>query len=76
MSTTIDATFDGAVFRPSGPVSLPANTPVRLSVETLARTGEKSESFLKTAQSLQLDGPPDWASNLDHYLYDEDRSGR
>jgi hypothetical protein len=27
---------------------------------------------LRTARSLNLEGPPDWASNLDKYLYDEE----
>jgi hypothetical protein len=26
-------------------------------------------SFLRTARSLDLDGPPDWAANIDKYLY-------
>jgi hypothetical protein len=72
---TIDATFDGAVFRPTHPVSLPPNTAVRLTVERITRT-EKTGSFLKTARSLQLEGPPDWAANLEHYLYGEVGPGR
>jgi hypothetical protein len=35
MSTTIDATFDGQVFRPAGPVRLKPNTSVRLTIEAL-----------------------------------------
>ena len=72
MATTIEATFDGQVFRPSGPVSLPANTTVRLTVEPLP---DKPASFLRTAQSLNLEGPADWASNLDAYLYGEGDGG-
>jgi len=26
-------------------------------------------SFLRLAPSLQLEGPPDWSRNIDHYLY-------
>ena len=66
MSTTIDATFDGEVFRPIGPVSLPADTNVRLTVETIP---EQPRSFFEVAQSLNLEGPPDWATNFDSYLY-------
>jgi hypothetical protein len=29
-------------------------------------------SFLRTARSRDLDGPPDWAVNLDTYLYSEE----
>jgi hypothetical protein len=35
MSTSIEATFDGKVFRPAGPVRLEPNTPVRLTIEPL-----------------------------------------
>ena len=66
MSTTIDATFDGEVFRPIGPVSLPPDTNVRLTVETIP---EQPRSFFEVAQSLNLEGPPDWATNFDSYLY-------
>jgi hypothetical protein len=72
MATTIEATFDGRVFRPTEPVSLPPNTTVRLTVEPLP---EKPNSFLRTARSLRLEGPPDWASNLDVYLYGEGDEG-
>jgi hypothetical protein len=68
MATTIEATFDGRVFRPTEPVSLPPNTTVRLTVEPLP---VRPTSFLRTARSLRLEGPPDWASNLDTYLYGE-----
>ena len=62
MDTKIEATFDGQVFRPSGPVSLPPNTTVHLIIEPII---EKPATFLQTARSLNLEGPPDWASNLD-----------
>ncbi len=35
MSTTIEATYDGQVFRPVGPVLLEPNTSVRLTIEAL-----------------------------------------
>ncbi len=72
MATIIEATFDGKVFRPSGPVPLEPNTPVRLTIEALPAP---PASFLDTALSLNLDGPPDWASNLDKYLYEEEDEG-
>jgi predicted DNA-binding antitoxin AbrB/MazE fold protein len=72
MSGPIDATYDGTVFRPLQPVALPANTPVRLIVETVSVKSAAHSSFLKTAQSLRLEGPSDWSENLDKYLYDEE----
>ncbi|MDD2620331.1 MAG: hypothetical protein PHC92_06655 [Syntrophomonadaceae bacterium] len=31
----------------------------------------KGRGFLKTAIDLKLDGPEDWAKNIDSYLYGE-----
>ena len=64
MSTTIDAIFDGEVFRPIGPISLPPDTTVRLTIETII--GEPY-SFFRLARTLNLEGPPDWASNIESY---------
>ncbi len=35
------------------------------SIETLQPDTDQVTSFLRTARSLDLDGPPDWAVNLD-----------
>jgi hypothetical protein len=75
MSTTIEATFDGSVFRPTEPVPLSPNTPVRLTVETLPTKACAPTSFLQTARALHLQGPPDWASHLDEYLYGKEAGG-
>jgi hypothetical protein len=72
MATTIEATFDGQVFRPVGAIALPPNTTVRLTVEPLP---DRPASFLRTAQSLNLEGPSDWAGNLDGYLHGEGTEG-
>lgn len=63
---TIEALYDGKVFLPLIPLSLKPDTHVRISV---LPHDEKNESFLNTARSLQLDGPPDWSEKLDEYLY-------
>lgn len=68
MVKRIEATFDGQVFHPLGTISLPPNTTVRLIVEPLP---DRPVSFLRTAQSLNLEGPPDWASRLEDYLHGE-----
>lgn len=67
--SSIEATFDGTVFRPTEPVALEPNTLVRLTVERIPPKQAQPISFLKTARSLNIEGPPDWASNLDKYLY-------
>lgn len=71
MIKTIEAIFDGKVFLPTEPITLEPNTRVRVIIETLLADGEEIVSFLKTARSLQLEGPPDWSENLEEYLYSE-----
>jgi len=71
MSQTLDAIFDGNVFRPDGPIALEPNTRVRITIEPTPTSAPESESFLRVARSLNLDGPRDWSSRLDDYLYGE-----
>jgi predicted DNA-binding antitoxin AbrB/MazE fold protein len=67
MMKTIEATFDGSVFKPTEPVLLEPNTRVQITFKT-EPVGEP-QSFLDVALSLNLDGPPDWSKNLEEYLY-------
>lgn len=69
MVRTIEAIFDGRVLRPENPLSLEPNTRVRITIETVEPNEGKEPSFLDTARSLNLEGPPDWAVNVDAYLY-------
>jgi AF2212-like protein len=68
MTKTIEALFDGTVLHPDEPLDLPANTRVRLTIETPTAPGTPG-SFLDTASALALSGPPDWSANLEAYLY-------
>ncbi len=72
MIQTVDAFFDGTVLRPDTPLPLEANTRVRVTVETLPAQVQPPRSFLRTARSLKLEGPADWAENLENYLYGEE----
>lgn len=69
MTTTLYATFDGEVLRPDQPVPLAPNTRVRVTIEAAEVTEPQAGSFLRTAQTLQLEGPPDWSARLEDYLY-------
>jgi predicted DNA-binding antitoxin AbrB/MazE fold protein len=71
MTETIEATFDGSVFRPEQPVKLKPNTRVRIIFETELDPDDGKISFLRTARELKLNGPPDWSENIDGYLYDK-----
>jgi hypothetical protein len=66
MNFIVDAVYDGKAFLPIHPLSIPPDTHVRLSVMA---EDEKHLSFLEVAESLNLDGPPDWSLNIDEYLY-------
>lgn len=70
MSTTVHALFDGEVLRPDEPLPFAPNTRVRLTVEADPRPEPRApKSFLEVAEGLNLDGPPDWSSRVDDYLY-------
>lgn len=69
MTKTIEAIFDGKVFRPKDALALEPNTRVRITIEPVEPTSKGCVSFLDTALSLKLEGPRDWAVNIDTYLY-------
>lgn len=69
MSRTVEAVFDGEVIRPDEPLDLAPNTRVRITVEDKLTAEPKRRSFLRTARSLNLDGPPDWSERIEEYLY-------
>lgn len=79
MEKTINATFDGEVFRPDEEVDVEPNTKVRLVIKeepkklklkfAKQKKGGKPYAFFEYARSLELAGPRDWSENLDDYLY-------
>jgi len=71
MTQTLEATFDGKVFHPTEAVELQPDTQVILTITVKKPVKKKPKSFLRTAHSLKLEGPPDWSSRLDDYLYGE-----
>ena len=56
MTRKIKAVFDGETLRPEEPLELAPNARVRLTIETPS-PAEAPMSFLRTARSLELDGP-------------------
>jgi len=69
MIKTLVATFDGKVLHPDIPLDLRPNTKVNITIEILETEISKPVSFLKTARSIDLKGPPDWSEKLEEYLY-------
>jgi len=69
LQQTLEATFDGKVFRPVEKVKLQPDTRVQLVVTVKDLPEKKPKSFLRTARSLKLQGPSDWSERVDDYLY-------
>ena len=76
MIKTLNAVYDGKAFWPEEPPDLSPETKVRLTVSIIEKIKPQKESFLQTARSLKLDGPEDWSSNLEDYLYGESKTVR
>jgi hypothetical protein len=72
MLQELEAVFDGTALQPEVPLNLAAGTRVRIMVESVLPNEVKpSKTFLKTAQSLKLQGASDWSEKIDQYLYGE-----
>jgi hypothetical protein len=75
MFQELEAVFDGTALQPEVPLDLAVGTRVLIIVESvLPNQAKPSKSFLKTAQSLKLQGEPDWSEKIDQYLYAEPQS--
>lgn len=72
MLQELEAVFDGTALQPEVPLNLAAGTRVRIIVESvLPNEVKSSKTFLQTAQSLKLQGEPDWSEKIDQELYGE-----
>ncbi len=72
MLQELEAVFDGTALQLEAPLNLAAGTRVRIIVESVVPNEDNSsKTFLKTAQSLKLQGAPDWSEKVDQYLYGE-----
>ncbi len=68
------AHFDGKHICPDEPISLPENTPLRVTVDEAANAPADANGSLDLFDRLEadaglIDGPSDWAAEHDHYLY-------
>jgi len=75
MTKTLEAVFDGEVLRLDEPLELQPNTRVRITIETTT-SETKQRSFLRTARSLNLDGPSDWSERIEEYMYEQQSDAR
>jgi hypothetical protein len=71
MIQEINAIFDGKSLPMESPLNLDVGTRVKIIVETILPQKHPPKTFLETAQSLELQGNPDWSEKIDQYLYGE-----
>ncbi len=72
MFQDIEAVFEGIALQPEILLNLTAGTRVRIIVKSVLPNEVKTpKTFLKMAQSLKLEGEPDWSEKVDQYLYSE-----
>jgi len=70
MTETLEAVFDGTVFRPEREVHLAPNTRVQITIEAAPEPlPDEPVSFLRVAKSLRLQCSKDFSSRIDEYLY-------
>ena len=75
MPQELEAIFDGIALQLQSPLNLAPGTRVKIIVDSVvSHEQEPHKTFLQTAQSLQLEGEPDWSEKIDHYLYGENIS--
>ena len=73
MKRTILVVFDGEVLRPEEPLNLEPNGRYQVTIDDtrLGEDGERRPGVLDDIIALarDLDLPPDYSEQLDHYLY-------
>jgi hypothetical protein len=71
MSITIDAVFDGEVLRPQSPLPLVLNQHYSVTIEDAPIAVSGTEDAWSVLRELAgtYDGPTDWSSEHDHYIY-------
>ncbi len=70
MSITIKARYDGKALYPEVPLDFEPDTEVELTIEPVEEPKAGAEgSFLRTLRSIKIDGPRDWSTRLEDYLY-------
>ncbi len=69
MIIMLEAIYDGEVLRPVEPIDLEPNTRVIIIFEANGVKEKETRSFLQTARSLNLEGPPDWSEKIEDCLY-------
>ncbi len=75
------AHFDGKYLLPDQPVDLPIGKPLQVTAEEVAKPADTPPLNLGewldaiVAETGLVEGPEDWAAELDHYLYGTPKRG-
>lgn len=78
MEHVITAVFDGEVFRPTTPPGLAPNSSWVITLVPAGPVAEKPASIRQILDKYagSIEGPGDWSTEHDHYLYGTPRRGR
>jgi len=76
MSQTVQAIFDGQVFKPEQPLELAPNTRVLITIKAVDQPESRRGAFLRAARSLKLEGTADWSETIDDYLYAQESDAK
>ena len=66
---TITVTYDGLTFHPKCDLDLKPNTEYLITIEEITKPVRKGPAKFLLNHSGEVDGPSDWSSEHDHYLY-------
>jgi hypothetical protein len=69
--------FDGTVIKPDEEVTIPVNTPLRVTIEPASKadaSGVEWKSLLDLAIECAIQGPADLAGQHDHYAHGKPRA--
>jgi hypothetical protein len=73
---TIIVTYDGLAFHPKDTLDLKPNTEYRITIEEISKPVRKGPIKFLLTHAGEVDGPLDWASEHDHYLYGTPKQGK
>lgn len=77
MTRVVTVVFDGAVFRPTEPVDLPADTEYRMTIDEANDIPDEERYPLAGLLKFTIDtGLGDLAEEHDHYLYGTPKRGQ
>ena len=73
---TIIVTYDGLTFHPKDTLDLKPNNEYRITIEEIPRPVRKGPIQFLLNHAGEADGPSDWSSEHDHYLYGTPKQGK